>query len=144
MATKIPKNARYGQISGLTKREAQVQLRLVSSALGSPLQVKLTQDEYDAVRVAAREHVQSGAMSTFIRELGVAAAAYLHEEAASQPADLQKKWVVEKAAEDCACLPGEFLRMVVLESIGYTKLCEVTTAAKRVLESRELWARDED
>jgi hypothetical protein len=138
------KEERYGAITGLTKRSSQVQVRLVSSALGSPLQVKLTPSEYDAIHAAARAHTKEGHISAFLRDLAVAASSHLHAEAASQPADMQVKWCIEKLGDECAMLPGELLRALALEAINYTSLCAAAARAREALEAKALWHAEEE
>lgn len=132
---------RYGT-GGVKSRGQQVQVRLVSQTLGHPVQVKLSENEKEALLKAAQEHTPEGHLSTFLRDLALEAASHLHQKALEHVGvDLAARWVIEHAATECAMLPGEYMRFVALEAIGYTQATEIVARAKLVLEQGLLKAQ---
>jgi hypothetical protein len=130
---------RYGAAGGAKAREAQVQVRLMPAAVGAPVQVKLSHDEKAALLAAAKEHTLEGKLSSFLRDLSIEAASHLHAQAlAEAPADKVSWWVVEHAAAECSMLPGEFMRYVALEAIGYTQGTKMIQRAQGALEKKLL------
>jgi uncharacterized protein (DUF1778 family) len=133
-------NKRYGA-GGAKARAEQVQVRLVPAIVGHPVQVKLSTDEKAALLAAAAEHTHEGQLSSFLRDIAVEAASHLHARALVEaPADKVSQWVVEMAASECSMLPGEFMRFVALEAIGYTHGLEVATRARAAIEDKVLLA----
>ena len=129
------KDARYGAGAGSTqRRNEQVQVRLVSAALGAPVQVKLSSAEKIALIQAAAEHTDHKHLSTFLRDLAVAACSHLHERALAEvSADRTVQYTINLAATECGLLPGEFLRTVAVEAVGFTNCVNIALAARGVL-----------
>jgi hypothetical protein len=126
------KQQRYG--AEVRARTEQVQVRLMPAALGPPAQVKLSHEEKARLIEAAAEHTPEGFLSAFLRDLALEAASHLHEKAlATVGPDHAARWVIETAAAECAMLPGEFMRFIALESIGYTRASELVLAARKAL-----------
>lgn len=134
--------SRYG--AGVKTRLEQIQVRLLPSVLGHPIQVKLTPSEREALQAAADEHTEEGQLSVFLRDLALVSASHLYQRATEEaPADRQTAWVIETAAVEMAMLPGEFMRWVALEAIGYTKGVQIGSTAKDALAGKALKAKGE-
>lgn len=130
----MEKAQRYGAGSGVKSRLEQVQVRLVPAALGHPVQVKLSTHEKGVLLKAAAEHTPDGFLSAFLRDLALESAEHLHDQALAKVGpDMAAKWVIEHAAAECSMLPGEFMRFIALEAIGYTRATEMTSVARRAL-----------
>lgn len=133
------KGQRYGAGGGVKARAEQVQVRLVPAALGHPVQVKLSVHEKTVLLQAASEHTPDGFLSAFLRDLALSAAEHLHDQALAQVGpDMAARWVIEHAAAECSMLPGEFMRFIALEAIGYTRATVMADVARRALLSKEL------
>jgi hypothetical protein len=100
------------------------------------VQVTFTEDERKAVFRATLEF--GTPLSTFLRDLAVEAGSHLHERAAQEaPADRRVQWVVEQGAAECSMRPGEFMRFLALEAVGYTRGVELAMAARQALAARK-------
>lgn len=133
-----PASLAYG-VHGTKTRKEQVQVRLVPSALGRSIQVTLTGAERQALEQAAKDHTPGGLLSPFLRDLAANTASHLHARALEEvPADLRVQWVIETAAGELAMLPGEYMRWIALEAIGYTNALQQAQAARQTLKNRVL------
>jgi hypothetical protein len=105
----------------MARRERFVRVRLVPSHLGNATQVKLTEDEYEAIVKGAQELRLE--LSTFLRELGVAAAQDHHAQAARDvTGDLFKLTVIERAADEAHMTVSEWLRVIAVHALGIGQL----------------------
>lgn len=106
----------------MPKRDEFVRVRLVPSHLGHATQVKLAGAEKEALQAAALAKGYPE-LSTFLRELGVAAAVAYHQKTVGEVAGaFFKQEVIARAAADAHMLAGEWMRVVALAVIGFSKL----------------------
>lgn len=114
------------------RKNKQVRVRLVPTHLGHPLLLRFTYEEWEAVQAKAKE--LDVRISTLVRGLGVAVAKSHHDRANREiAADLRVGQVIEWAAADARMGSNEWLRVVTLSAIGYTKLAEQLAGAAEAL-----------
>ena len=120
-------------------RSEAIQVRLVSASLDGPTQIRMTPDERKALELAAQKYSTNGHLSSFFREVGVAAAAQWHAQALEEvSSEYTVRHTIELAAAESNMLVGEWLRTVALEAIGFGRLTECCLTAREALATDSL------